>query len=476
MLGILPGYLDGTREWPVGRSAPSGDAVEAAVASGAGVQPLTPAWSETLSPAVLAVVAILLLCSAFFSSSETALFSLHKLRVRSMREEEDVSGKLVAGMLDSPGRILTTILVGNMIVNVLIGVVLGTRVELALERAGMDPPALAYVVAVLLTTAVLVVFGEILPKVFAVGAAEPLARAVAVPLTVIDKAFTPLRDALLGITDLVLRLARFHEVRAAPFITDEELRAVLTHGETRGVIEEEERQMIQGILEFSDAMLREILVPRPDVVAVPATATLREALEVLRESQYSRMPVYEDDLDHIVGLLVGKDMLPYVARGDLDRPVKSIMRPIHFVPETMTVQAFVKDAQRHRAHLAVVVDEYGGTAGTVTLEDAMEEVVGDIMDEGEREEPEYERVGEGEYRVDGGFGLDELSELIHVKLEDNSHETVAGFLMNQTEKIPEVGDRFEHAGVLFTVETVDGKRASSVRVQILQRPEVQEIA
>jgi CBS domain containing-hemolysin-like protein len=158
------------------------------------------------------------------------------------------------------------------------------------------------------------------------------------------------------------------------------------------------------------------------------------------------MPVYRDDLDHFVGLLVGKDMLPYVDRGDLERTVKAVMRPIHFVPETMTVQAFVKDAQRHRAHLAVVVDEYGGTAGIVTLEDAMEQVVGDIMDEGEEEEPEYVQINESEYRVDGGFSLDELSE----------------------------GDRVAHSGVVFTVEAVEGKRASSVRVQILPRTEVEE--
>lgn len=434
------------------------------------------AWHEYLPPSILAAIAVLLLCSAFFSSSETALFSLHKLRLRRMREETDVTGHLIARMLESPGRILTTILVGNMIVNVAIGVILGTRVEDMLRHLYEFPPALSYSLAVLATTGVLVLFGEIGPKVFAVSASEPLARTVALPLMLIDKIVAPARDALLAITDFLFRVTRFHELRAAPFITDDELRAVLTHGETHGVIEEEERQMIQGILEFSDALLREILVPRPDIVAIPEDATVRGALEVLREHEYSRMPVFRDDLDHITGLLVGKDLLPSVARGELDRPVRELIRPIHFVPETMTVQAFVKDAQGHRAHLAVVVDEYGGTAGIVTLEDAMEEVVGDIMDEGEHEEPEYEQVGEGEYRVDGGFSLDELSELVHIPLEDESHETVAGFLMDQNEKVPEVGDRIEHSGIEFTVEAVDGKRASQVRVRILPQSEAQEIS
>lgn len=467
LLGAFPHYLQGL------------DATEAYASPAGALEPGAAAphrpWHEHLPPSILVAVAVLLLCSAFFSSSETALFSLHKLRLRRMRQEEDVTGPLIVRLLDSPGQILTTILVGNLIVNVSVGVVLGTRVEAMFQDALGMSAALSYALAVAVTTGVLVFFGEITPKVFAASASEPLARAVALPLVLIDKVLAPLRDALLRLTDFLFRVTRLHQLRAAPFITDEELRAVLTHGETHGVIEEEERQMIEGILEFTDALLREILVPRPDIVAIPESATVREALESLREHEYSRVPVFRDDLDHITGLLVGKDLLPRVARGEIDRPVRDFVRPIHFVPETMTVQAFVKDAQRHRAHLAVVVDEYGGTAGIVTLEDAMEEVVGDIMDEGEQEEPEYEQVGEGEYRVDGGFSLDELSDLINVRLEDESHETVAGFLMNQTEKILEVGDRFEHSGVMFTVEAVDGRRASSVRVQILPRSEVQEI-
>lgn len=466
-------------------SAPPGeregfDVMAAAEAATPGTVAAAPAYPgfEYLPPGLVVVLVLLLLCSAFFSSSETALFSLHKLRVRSMQKEPGATGRIVAQLMESPGRILTTILVGNLLVNITIAVLLGTRIQQALtERFAprFDRPGVpAYLLAVAITTAVLVLVGEIVPKVFAVYARETLARAVALPLVAIDRLLAPLRDALLSVTNVLFRLARFHELRAAPFITDEELRAVLTHGESHGVIEAEEREMIQGILEFTDVILREIRVPRPDIIAVPETATVRDALEVLREHKYSRMPVYRDDLDHIVGLLVGKDLLPRVSHGDFDRPIKDVMRPIHFVPETMTVQAFVKDAQRHRAHLAVVVDEYGGTAGIVTLEDAMEEVVGDIMDEGEEEEPAYEQVAENEYRVDGGFRLDELRELVHVDLEDGAHETVAGFLMDRTEKIPEVGDRVEHAGIVFTVEAVDGKRASVVRVQVGPTPEVQE--
>lgn len=466
---------------PAGSEQAGGQVTEdATVVSDSGVaggEPITETaqpWYVHMPPWLLVSVVLLLACSAFFSSSETALFSLHKLRVRSMRGEDAVSGKLIAQLLDSPGEILTTILVGNMIVNVSIGVILGTHVEDLFRSTLGVRPALAYVLAVAVTTGVLVLLGEIGPKIVAVSASESLARAVAFPLMAVNAVLAPLRDLLLRITDGIFRVFHFSQLHAAPFITDEELRALLTQGESEGVIEEEERQMIQGILEFTDAMLREILVPRPDIVAIPEGATVREALDVLREHQYSRMPVFREDMDHLVGLLVGKDLLPSVARGDLDKPIKSLIRPLHFVPETMTVQAFVKDAQRHRAHLAIVVDEYGGTAGMVTLEDAMEQVVGDIMDEGEFEEPEYELVGENVYRVDGGFNLDDLSDLIGVKFEDESHETVAGFLMHQTEKIPEVGDTLEYSNVVFTIEEVEGRRASAVRVVLRPTADVQE--
>ena len=226
--------------------------------------------------------------------------------------------------------------------------------------------------------------------------------------------------------------------------------------------------MIQGILEFSDAVLREILVPRPDVAALPEDATVREALALHREREFSRMPVFADNLDHVTGLLVAKDLLPSFAKGELSRRIDTLSRPVHFVPETMTVQQFVKDAQRHRAHLAVVVDEYGGTAGIVTLEDAIEQVVGEIMDEDEQEVLQYEKIAPDTYRVEGGLSLDELSEEIGIVLEDEEHETVAGFLMKQTDKVPEPGDEFSHDGLRFTVEACDGKRVSSVRIQIVK--------
>ena len=420
--------------------------------------------TDALPESIILSVIVLLACSAFFSGSETAFFSIHRIRLRAMSEEAGFSGRLVASMMDRPSRLLTTILLGNMIVNVLIGVLLGTRIEdLFAHHVGL-PPVAAYIIAVALCTGALVMFGEITPKVLAVHSCERFARIASLPLLLTNKMLAPIRDGLVNFTNAVLRVMRFHQLHVAPFITDDELKAALFDGEVQGVIEQDERQMIQGILEFGDAILREILVPRPDMIVLSENAKVREALDVLREHEYSRMPVYGEDVDHITGVLVAKDLMSSFARGELDREIHTLARPPHFVPSTMTAQQFVKDAQRHRTHLAIVVDEYGGTAGLVTLEDAIEQVVGDLLDKNEHNQPGYEALDAGVYRVEGSFPLDELNELMGTTLEDEEHETVAGFVMTQSDKIPEPGDEIVYENVRFIVEACDGKRVLSLRV------------
>ncbi|MFO7975223.1 MAG: hemolysin family protein [Candidatus Hydrogenedentota bacterium] len=445
-----------------GRFSPNTDADGAMT----GEAPVQAAFTDYLPLPILIAIVVLLGLSAFFSGSETAFFSIHRIRLRALSEEKNITARLVTNMMQSPGRLLTTILVGNMIINVLIAVLLGTRVQHYFEHAFGWRTALAYPAAVAVGTAILVLFGEISPKIVAVRGSETFARAAALPLSLADRLLAPVRNGLLRLTDLLFRITRFHELRAAPFITDEELRAALFTGETRGAIESGERQMIQGILDFADTRLREVLTPRPDVVALPSSATVMEALDAYREHEYSRMPVFEEDIDHISGVIVMKDLLPAMAKGETHRPVSEFLRPPLFVPETMTVPQFVRNAQQQRTHLGIVVDEYGGTAGIVTLEDAVEEVVGDIMDEDEQELPPYERIDDNVFRVAGGLPIDELNELLRIKLEDEEHETVAGFLMKMSERILEPGDEIEHYGVRFIVERCEGKRVESVRIEL----------
>lgn len=431
-------------------------------------------WTHFLPPALILVLLVLVGLSAFFSGSETAFFSIHRLRLRAMTEESGMTGPLVARMMQHPGRLLTTILMGNMIVNVLLSVFMGSRIEDLLHDWAGYTPELSYLAALVLSTAALVLFGEVMPKVVAVQVGERFARVTCFPLSMADRVLAPFRDGLMKVANLLFRITRFHELRAAPFITDEELKSLLTDGEAQGVIEEDERQMIQGILEFADALVREILVPRPDIVAIPEEATVADALALMRQHEFSRMPVYQEDLDHITGVLVAKDLLPSASRGQFDTPVKSLMRRAHFVPETMTIQQFVDSAQRHRAHLAIVVDEYGGTAGIVTLEDAIEQVVGDLLDEHEQEEDAVVKLGHNTCRVEGRLSLNELNESIGTELEDDEHETVAGLVMSLIDRVPQPGDEVEHDGIRFTVETCEGKRVSTLRITLPEAVRAEE--
>jgi len=424
-------------------------------------------WMQVFSPDILMGSLALLAFSAFFSSSEVAFYSLHQLRLRSMRRSARWLDRLVARLMDHPGSLLTTILMGNCIVNVLLGVLLGARIEMGFQAKLPLPHVVSYALAVVASTAVLVSFGEIAPKLLVVRNGEAFAHYAAVPIYLADRLLMPLRGALLVFVGFLFRVTRFSQVRPAPFMTDDEFKALLSEGEASGVIEEDERQMIQGILEFSDCMVKEVLVPRPDMIVLPEEATVGQALALVREHEFARIPVYKGDLDSITGVLFAKDLLPSVVRGDLRKPIRPMIRKARFVPETMSVSDFVKAAQRLRTHLVIAVDEFGGTEGLVTLQDALREVIGDIGEEDEAEGPLYTNLGGGEYRLDGSFPLDELDRLTGVPVQDGEHTTVAGFLMEQSDRILEVGDEIQHAGVLYTIEEVEGKRVSRLRLKVL---------
>jgi len=431
---------------------------------------------ETLSahfpPERILLSLFLLACSAFFSATEVAFFSLHKLRVRAMRESDHLLSRLAAHLLDHPGNLLTTILMGNSIVNVLLSVVLAPRLEALFSSVFTGAPvAAAYAVAVFLSTAILVLFGEILPKIIVVWQSEAFARTAAVPIFLVDRILAPVRDGIILLTGFLFRVTRFSRVRVAPFMTDEEFKSLLSEGEAVGVIEEDERRMIQGILDFGQVMVRDILIPRPDVIALTDDATVGEALDLFREHEYARMPVYRDNLDHITGVLYAKDLLPGFTSGQTGAPILPLLRKPLFVPETMSIAAFVKTAQRMHMHLAIVVDEYGGTEGLVTLQDALREIVGEIGEEALEQKPHYESVGEGLYRVEGNLPLDELEQLTGIPVRDEEHTTVAGFLMDLSEKVLEAGDQVEHEGVQYTVETMERKRVARVLIKVPARTE-----
>lgn len=426
-------------------------------------------WYTILTPTIILTSFILAGFSFFFSASEVAFLSLNKMQLRSMRESRNFLKQLVARLMNRPGSLLATILMGNNIVNVLLSITFAEPVAEFFEFSLAWPTLNAYLASVIITTSMLLFFCEILPKVFAASKPQAFTAGAAVPLYCVDIIMMPLRNAVMVLVRFLFKITRLSQVAAAPFLTDDEFLTILSDGEASGIIEEDERHMIEGILEFSDASVQEILSPRPDIIAIKDSETAGDALEIVREHEFARMPVYHDDLDHIVGILYAKDLLALTEQGNMTQPVSSIMRKPHFVPETMNVADFVKMAQRLRTHIAIVVDEYGGTEGLVTLQDALREVVGDIGEEDDVDRPAFEVLDDKHFRIAGNFPLDEFEDKLGIKTEDEEHTTVSGFLMAQSDKILEPGDKMEYRNIYFTVETVSEKRVTSILAEKISR-------
>ncbi len=432
------------------------------------------AWFTILTPKVCLLVLVLAVMSGFFSASEIAFLSLNKVEVHAMRISDSWLLHLIAHVLRRPGSLLTTILMGNTIVNAVLSIALAKPLADVFTHAFQFSTARSYALSVVITTSLLVFFCEMLPKVFAAIRPRTFAVGAVIPLYLTDRLLAPLRRVVMLAVGFFFKITRLSQVTPAPFLTDEEFITLLSEGEASGLIEEEERQMIKGILEFGDVTLDEILVPRLDIVGVKESASVREAVETFREHEYSRMPVYEEDLDHVTGVLYAKDLLPAIEADELDRPVNSYMRKPHFVPATMSVGDFVKMAQRLRIHIAIAVDEYGGTEGLITLQDALREVVGNIGEEDDEDEPLFTTISEGVWQLAGNYPLDEFEQNTGISSGDEEHTTVGGFLMALSDKILEPGDELEYSGLHFSIKEVDKKRVIRVLVRDLRQGGHQE--
>jgi len=292
---------------------------------------------------------------------------------------------------------------------------------------------------------------------------ERYAEALAVPgaLTLM-----PLRWLLGPLRRLAIRLGPRVEGREAPVIDEAELRTLVDAGEEGGAIEATEKEMIVSIFELHDTVAGEIMVPRPDMVAIPVTASLSEALNVILQAGYSRIPVYEGTIDHIVGVLYAKDLLRLMRDGIRDAPLRELLRPPYFVPEGKRIVDLLREMQQRKVHMAIVVDEYGGVAGLVTIEDILEEIVGEIQDEFDRaEEPLVLPVDEHTYVFDGRVDLDEVQKLLGVALPAEGADTLAGYVYERLGRIPMVGETFTDHGLEFRVEEVLGRRIRKIRVR-----------
>ena len=418
----------------------------------------------SVQPGQVLLLVGLLLLSALMSGSETALTAIGSWKVRQIREDgEDPSG--VFALLErQPTRFITTLLIGNNLVNIA-ATALVTQIAIGLARSAGFSESLAVGYAAGIMTLLVLIFGEITPKSIAVHNAVGFSRLVIRPVYLLSIVLYPVGLAFTWITGTLLRLFRL-EPSDNPLITENELRLMLRSAEENGVIEAHEEEMIKGVIDLEETVAREVMTPRVDVIAVPETATMHEVLKLVDEHGYSRLPVYTESIDDICGIVYARDLLAY-----LDRPeelqqtrVADIMSPSSYVPETLSVLNLLRDMRLRKNHMAIIVDEFGGTSGLVTLEDIIEEITGEIYDESDQvEEAEIVALEQGNFRIQGSAHLEEVGDSLRLTFEDDGEfDTLAGFLIREFGYIPDVGESVDHQGVRFLVQEADERRIIEV--------------
>lgn len=401
-------------------------------------------WLEILG------LGILLSLSAFFSGSEIALFSVNKVRIRRLAEEGALPAVILNRLLERPNRLLATILVGNNLVNVGVAAII---TSLSISFFGNRGVGIAIGVATLM----ILIFSEITPKAFAAKNSERVSLSVARPISVLVRVSYPL---VRGITLVTLPLLKtFGGEMKRPFVTEEEIKMLVEVGEKEGTIETDEKDMIKGVFKFGDTTAKEVMVPRIDVSCIDANSSVEEAKKMVIETGYSRMPVYDGSIDNIVGFLFIKDILNV---GNGDTKVRDIMRQAYYVPETKKLDEILDEMQEGKTQMAVVVDEYGGTAGIVTLEDLVEEIVGEILDE--KEELPIKIIDDNTSLVNAKTSIGDVNDALGTSLPEDELGTIGGLVFNTLGDIPVVGENVEINNVTLIVDKMRGRRISRVKI------------
>ena len=402
----------------------------------------------------LVTLLILLMLSGFFSSAETALFSISQTRARHMAKDKIRTHLLIKRMKDDPHKLLTTILIGNNVVNVA-----ASAIATALT-IGMFPNRQAVGLTTGVMTFLILVFGEVIPKSFATRNNILIAKLTIYPIHWLSILFTPIILFLNFIPRITGRISK------TPSATEQELITFVEVVEEQGEIKEAEREMIHNIFELDDTNASEIMTPRADMFVVDADAPLD--LKTIADSGFTRIPVIEGDIDHVVGILNIKDIFMHQATSGTPVDVRSVMRPPYFVPENKKLDRLLHQFKARKNHMAIIVDEYGGVSGLITLEDALEELVGEIRDETDKEDPHIITKKPKEWLVLGKSEIEEVNQRIGINIpESKGYDTFSGFILDRIGRIPEENEAFTINGFKVVVMEMDGNRIKRYLVQAL---------
>jgi len=405
-------------------------------------------------------VFVLIVFAAVLAMAETALTRTNRIKALTLAEEGRRGAPALVGLIDHPERFLNPVLFLLLLCHLVAATLVGVVAERLFGGLGVA-------VATAFEVVVIFVLGESLPKTYAVQHPDRASLLTAPLVSAIVK-FPPVRflaRALIGLTNVIVPGKGLKE---GPYVSEQELLAFADVAVEEDVIEREERQLIHSIIEFGDTVVREVMIPRPDMVAIEARATVNDAMEVVMAAGFSRIPVYELGIDDIAGLLYAKDLMRAVRDLRSDAPVRELVRPANFVPETKRVAELLPEMQKKKTHMAIVVDEHGGTAGLVTLEDLIEELVGEIVDEYDVEEPPIEPLPGGGVRVNARMPIDELNELLDAEFPEGDYDTVGGLVYFLLGHVPAEGETVDYDGRQLQAERVQGRRIGRVRISKLE--------
>ncbi len=421
---------------------------------------------------LIIILFVFALLHAFFAAAEVAIVSIRKPRLNQLIEEGHQAAQRVADLAEDATRLLTTTqfalkLLGFLVV-ALVASIYGTPLAKALDSlkvAWLSP--ISYPVAIGAITLglvfIMLVFGELIPRELAARNPERLALWASYPVYAAALIAMPLAKVVVAINHLFTR-QQDEAPHGLPFMIEEEIKTLVDAGEEGGFIEEEEKEMIYSIFEFSDTLAREVMIPRIDMVAIEVNTSIMEALEVVIHAGHSRIPVYDETIDNIVGILYAKDLLRHWHHDPQSLQLKDILREVYYIPETKKVDELLQELQQRKVHIAVVVDEYGGIAGLVTIEDILEEIVGEIQDEYDREEAFMEVINDDEIIFNGRVDLDDVNHIMSLELPTDSSDTLAGLIYSNLGRVPIVGDKVHIQNVEITVLSVVRRQIKKVKV------------
>jgi magnesium and cobalt exporter, CNNM family len=415
------------------------------------------------------ILVVLFFFSGFFSASETALMGLGRSRLARAIEKGGPKGRALECWKEDPNKLLTTILILNNAINISATTVAAFLAVHISEIMHYNRAQMGVLVAAVVTI-IIIIFGEVTPKVLAIHKSEKIASFVIRPLVLFAKVLHPLSRLLILLASIFLRPFGLKPGSSIPMVTEEEIHALIQMGADEGVLEDQEHQMIHGVISLGETQVREVMIPRTEMECIDSSNSMERIIDQIVQTGYSRMPVYKGSVDTIVGVVYTKDIISVLQNRELI-VLQDILRTPYYVPETKKVDELLHEFQRGKLHLAVVVDEYGGTSGLVTLEDLIEEIVGEIRDEYDVEEKNIEKTGEKTWLVDAQTDIKEINDMLEIELPDMKDlNTIGGFVIHLLGHLPKTGEQVVHQNIHFTVMAASSHKVDKIQIRLFDTP------